>query len=102
MKVKRLLFLVMAICLASGVKAQFYSSESVYCYQYVKTINDGISSKLNRTMFYFVNFQNEMMGYTTASSLKYVRQKLLDNPDYYSDRAINNLAENKICKYVKK
>ena len=94
MKAIRLLFLVMALCLASGVKAQFYSSESVYCYQYVKTINDGISSKLNRTMFYFVNFQNEMMGYTTASSLKYVRQKLLENPDYYSDRAINNLAEN--------
>lgn len=68
MKAKRILFLVMAICFASGVKAQFYSSESVYCYQYVKTINDGIASKLSRTMFYFVNFQNDMMGYTTAGS----------------------------------
>ena len=93
MKELRLLLLGLAICLASGVKAQFYSSESVYCYQYVKTVNDGISSKLNRTMFYFVNFQNDMMGCTTESSLQRVRQNLLENPDYYKDRAINNLAE---------
>ncbi len=33
MKVKRLLFLVMAICLASGVKAQFYdSADEIYYY----------------------------------------------------------------------
>ena len=33
MKAKRLLFLVMAICLASGVKAQFYDGHSdIYFY----------------------------------------------------------------------
>ena len=93
MKGFRFLLFVMAICLAISVNAQLYSSENVYCYQYVKTINDGISSKLSRTMFYFINFQNEMMGYTTESSLQRVRQNLLENPDYYKDRAINNLAE---------
>ena len=39
MKAKRLLFLVMAICLASGVKAQFYdSADDIYYYlEYSKT-----------------------------------------------------------------
>ena len=81
------------MCLTNAVKAQFVSSERVYCYQYVETINDGIKSKLSKTQFYFVNFQNDMMGYTTASSLKTVRQNLLEDPDYYSDGAINDLAQ---------
>ena len=93
MKGLRFLLLSMGICLVSGVKAQFYSSENVYCYQYVKTVNDGVTSKLSRTEFYFINFQKDMMGYTTESSLKQVRQRLLENPNYYKDRAINNLAE---------
>lgn len=93
MKGLRFLLLGLAICFASGVRAQFYGSERVYCYQYVKTINDGINSKLSRTEFYFVNFQKDMMGYTTASNLKQVRQNILENPDYYSERAIKNLAD---------
>ena len=92
MKGLRFLLLGLAICLASGVRAQFYSSERVYCYQYVKTINDGISSKLSKTMFYFVNFQNDMMGWITENSLKRLRQNLLENPDYYTNRTINDLA----------
>ena len=35
----RLLFLALAICLASGVKAQFSDSEQVYIYEYQYTIN---------------------------------------------------------------
>ncbi len=73
--------------------AQFYSSETVYCYQYVKTINDGISSKKSNPDYIFVNFQNDMMGfYNAGSSLKTIRQKLLEAPYYYEEQAINNLA----------
>ncbi len=73
--------------------AQFYSSETVYCYKYVKTINDGISSKKSNPDYIFVNFQNNMMGfYNAGSSLKEIRQKLLETPDYYEEKAINNLA----------
>lgn len=94
MKTKRLLFLVIAICLASGVRAQFSSSENVYCYEYSYTSNDGIKSKKSNTYYYFVNFQNDMMGYTNASDIKYIRQKLVETPTYYEDRARKNLASN--------
>lgn len=95
MKTKRLILLsFLMIALTNAANAQFYSSVRVYCYQYEKTVNDGISSKLDgRTMFYFVNFQNEMMGYTTESSLQRIKQRLLEDPDYYADRAIKNLAD---------
>ena len=42
MKGLRFLLLVTTICLASGVKAQFYSSDQVYCYEYQYTTEDGI------------------------------------------------------------
>lgn len=83
-----------ALCFTAEMNAQFYGGEQVYCYQYVKTVNDGVTSKLDdRTMFYFVNFQNDMMGYTTESSLSQVRQRVLEDPDYYKERAIKNLAD---------
>ena len=92
MKGFKLLLLVLAICLASGVKAQFYSSERVYCYQYEKTIHDGISSKQSKTEFYFVNFQNDMMGYTTANGCNWVGQKIVDDPNYFDNAARADLA----------
>ena len=88
---KKIIALFMSVWTIS-MCAQFYSSTDVYCYRYVKTINDGISSKLNKTQYYFVNFQNDMMGYVTENNIKTVRQRLLENPDYYADKAINQLA----------
>lgn len=85
----------MLACMTFGfaltARAQFYSSEQVYCYQYEKTVNDGISSKRG-TDFYFVNFQRNMMGLASETNLQRVRQKLLENPEYYSELAIKDLA----------
>lgn len=78
----------------TDVCAQFSSSEAVYCYKYDYTSNDGIKSKKSSTTYYFVNFQNDMMGYTTASDIKTIRQKMLEDASYYEDAARNNLANN--------
>lgn len=74
--------------------AQFSSSETVYCYKYDYTSNDGIKSRKSSTSYYFVNFQNNMMGYTNASDINYIRQRILENPSYYEDAARNDLAYN--------
>ena len=76
----------------SNLFAQFYSSETVYCYKYKYTNNDGIKSKKTTTNYYWVNFQNEMMGYTSSSDMKRIRQNLVENPSYYEDAARNSLA----------
>lgn len=93
MKRKIFLSLVTFFFLASEVNAQFPNNENVYYYQYVKTVNDGITSKLDKPMLYVVNFQNNMMGYVVENNIKQARQRILENPDYYKDRAIENLAE---------
>lgn len=79
----------------SVVKAQFYGSETVYCYKYVKTINDGISSKTSNPDYIFVNFQKDMMGiYYAGSDLNYINQKLLETPNFFEEKAIEDLANN--------
>ena len=80
--------------LVSNVKAQFASSETVYCYKYDHTSNDGIKSKKSNQSYYWVNFQNGMMGFKTDNYMKNIRQHLLENPSYYEDAARNNLANN--------
>lgn len=85
------------LCASTVAKAQFYSSERVYVYKYEYTDNDGIKSKSKSGTYYWVNFQNDMMGVTWANSLSFIRQKLLENPEYYQDAARNNLATNYNC-----
>ena len=90
---KKITFLfVMMFVLVSNVKAQFASSETVYCYKYDHTSNDGIKSKKSNPSYCWVNFQNEMMGLTKDNNLKNIRQRMLENPSYYEDAARNNLA----------
>ena len=83
----------MAIGIANGVKAQFSGSQQVYCYQYVKTINDDVISKEGSSNIYFINFQQDMIGIEIASDANDVGKKLIDDPNYYNDRAINDLGE---------
>ena len=52
----------MFFCISTAVKAQFSSSERVYYYYYVKTVNDGVTSKLSKPELYVVNFQNEFLA----------------------------------------
>ena len=82
------------MCATTVTKAQFYSSERVYVYKYEYTDNDGIKSKSNSDMYYWINFQNDMMGYTCTNSLSSIRKNLLENPEYYQNLARNNLAYN--------
>ena len=81
MKAKRLFFLVMAICLASGVKAQFYdSADDIYYYVEYKDgriLDDG-------GVFVF-NFDGQKACFwdESVSSLK---NNLKRNPSYYEDK----------------
>lgn len=90
MKVLRILLLCMTMGLASGVKAQFYSSDQVYCYEYQYTTEDGIKSENNAGRVVFVNFQNNMAGivFTTKSE---VASK---GVSYFEKEARNKLAQN--------
>ena len=90
---KNLLLFFMFFCISTAVKAQFSSSERVYYYQYVKTVNDGVTSKLSKPELYVVNFQNEMMGYVTESALWQVKKHISENPNYYAERARKSLAD---------
>lgn len=74
--------------------AQFSSSETVYCYKYDYTSNDGIKSKNSSTTYYFVNFQNNMMGFATARDLKQIRRQMMEDSSYWEDAARNKLADN--------
>lgn len=90
---KRIFTLAMAICLISGLKAQFSSSQEVYCYQYVKSFNDGITSKENCTTVYFFNFQKDMMGIGGGYDAKDISKALLENPNRFNEEAINDLGD---------
>ena len=93
-KILSLLVVLMSVWYGNVAMAQFYSSEKVYCYKYVKTVNDGISSKAMSEHYFFVNFQNDMMGCCLESSVKEIRKKLLESPEYYNEVTRNNLASN--------
>lgn len=111
MKAKRLLFLVMAICLASGVKAQFYdSADDIYFYvkeyqerdEYVSTsFTSGYytgrrlktkpeENKAHVLVFNFDGTKAAHLGRgwagTTVSDVKSV---LSGNPLYYEDLTEN-------------
>ena len=91
MKAKRFLFLVMAICLASGVKAQFYdSADDIY---YYIQVDDKGEFKLNYATSCFIfnfdgknacilNYQGNDMTYTPNQ----IKEKLSQNPNYLMDR----------------
>lgn len=91
---KGFISLLLVLITSISACAQFSSSETVYCYKYEYTSNDGIRSKKSSMSesYYFVNFQNDMMGYTSDSDLKRIRQRMLEDPSYYKDAARNNLA----------
>lgn len=93
---KGFISLLLVLITSISACAQFSSSETVYCYKYEYTNNDGIKSKKSSMSesYYFVNFQNDMMGYTSDNGLKRIRQRMLEDPSYYENAAINDLAYN--------
>lgn len=90
---KRFNLALFAFCFCSIAWAQFYSSERVYCYEYVETINDGIKSKERKGGLYFCNIQNDILGIISETKER-VRVKLVDDPDHYNEAARNSVARN--------
>lgn len=77
MKAKRFLFLVMAICLASGVKAQFYDSADDIYFYYSK-------NPQYRHDVLVLNFDGKSACWWYAS-VSEVKKNLKENPRYYED-----------------
>lgn len=82
MKAKRLLFLVMAICLASGVRAQFYDSADEIYYYVECDKNDQI--KENGQVYIF-NFDGRK-ACCWSSSVSSIKSSLQNNPSCYEEK----------------
>ena len=78
MKAKRLLFLVMAICLASGVKAQIYNSEVLF---YVEEDSKLSDPQTRLSIYRFKNGKRQY--YNGEDHLKDVCDNLKSNINYY-------------------
>lgn len=88
---KRFNLALFAFCFCSIAWAQFYSSERVYCYEYVETINDGIKSRERKGSLYFCNIQKDILGLISTTK-EQARIKLVDDPDYYNEKARSKVA----------
>ena len=111
MKTKRLLFLVMAICLASGVKAQFYdSADDIFYYledyyeeedwywtyypggfpkspQYTGKINKKKTENPSVLVFNFDGLKAaELTGNSEGSSVSTVKSNISKNTSWYEDK----------------
>ena len=93
MKATRLLFLALAICLASGVRAQFSDSEQVYIYEYQYTINSsGVKTGEDNPnpQVYLIYFKNGcLVGW--SSSKNEMREK--GGISYFEEKVRKKFAE---------
>lgn len=80
MKLKKVLFLAMAICLASGVKAQFYDGANDI-YYYVGYENGSYTNSV--LIFNFDGRKACLLASTGASN---VQENLKQNSDFYAER----------------
>lgn len=103
MKTKRLLFLVMAICLASGVKAQFYdSADDIYYYVQIYNGKGGFVEGTDRMKYAkngekvwfgakgedwvrIFNFDGKKACCWSKSHVSSVKDNFKNNPNYYED-----------------
>lgn len=111
MKELRFLMLGLVICLATGVKAQFYDgADDIYYYVLVNEEKDNVilnyglslgpraikNGKINKKIdqsdayVYIFNFDGnkaaELTGYYTGESVKSVKASLSSSPSYYEDK----------------
>ena len=107
MKAKRLLFLVMAICLASGVNAQFYDGpDEIYYYvceyhehdEYISTsFTSGYYSgrtlrdkpeenEAKVVIFNFDGTKAALLCYFNSTAVREVKSALAKTPSYYEDK----------------
>lgn len=105
MKAKLLLFLAMAICLASGVKAQFYDSADDICFYVLSyhecdnryyrmgswwkvEIRGNIRREIpeeNKAEVYVFNFDGMKAAMLSSSTVAGVKNTLLLSPSFYED-----------------
>lgn len=83
MKAKRLLFLVMAICLASEIKAQFYDGPDDIYYYVVESRDGRTVSKQDQDVYVF-NFDGRKACQLAIESVKKAQEHLAENPDYFN------------------
>ena len=80
MKLKKVLFLAMAICLASGVKAQIYNSEVLF---YISESANLTNPQTSIWIFRFKNGICQRVDKNDANRLKNVCDNLKSNINYY-------------------
>lgn len=88
MKAKRLLFLVVAICLASGVKAQFYDGPDDV-YYYVELKNGEIVENGKVLIFNFDGSKGALLSHQGGQSIdkiKDVKNNIKQSPNFYEDK----------------
>lgn len=106
MKKTNIYTMVMLACMTLGfaltAKAQFSSSNEVYCYQYVKTVENGVTSYnpnyVKKTKgpeysgqdeeLYFVIFQGNRIAYRQVVDVAKYHSLLLTKPDFLSFNGI--------------
>ena len=108
MKAKRLFFFVMAICLANGVKAQFYDSADDILYyveeykesdEYKSTsLTSGYytgrrlreipkeKSKAHVMVLNFDGFKAALLNYYNSDVVEKIKYTLSNNPSYYDEK----------------
>lgn len=90
------MFAFMTFGFALTAKAQFSSSDKVYCYQYVKTVEDGVVKRDDADpLVYFVCFYGEWAGGVWDPS-SIVGEKIVSEPDYYNSKAIEDAKSSRI------
>ena len=89
----------MLACMTFGfaltARAQFPSSDEVYCYQYYKTVDNGVISKKDvEYNIFHVNFNDDIMGFT-CNSATFILNKMASEPNYFNSKAIDDARGNK-------
>ena len=85
MKANRLFSLVMAICLASGVKAQFNDSADDIYYYVIETFNGTQISKETQRVYIF-NFDGNRACQLWGSNTEEARRRIRENPNYFNEQ----------------
>ena len=99
MKGLRFILLGLAICLARGVKAQFYDGpEDIYYYVLIKmenSANKTFDYDENKATVYIFNFDGiKAAQFTTAwggDPISWVRDAIGKNPNYYEEKVETTL-----------
>ncbi|MBR4919069.1 MAG: hypothetical protein IKZ56_13375 [Bacteroidales bacterium] len=95
------LFFVVLAGFTSKTNAQFASSNELYCYQYEKTIEDGVMIKETpdgpkaHYDVLFVVFQDNVVGCKSEKYATTAKSKYASDPNYYKNAALSIIKNNR-------